>query len=186
GQNWGFQQSEAQTVAARSFVEANPLGFGGYADTCDQTCQSYPGMKFETATSRLAAQDTAGQVMVVNGTSTVATTEYSASSGGFSAGAQFPAVPDAGDAICISASICNPNHTWTVTLSAASIDAAYPALGSFSSLVVTARDGNGDFGGRVNELTLTGTGGSVSVTGSAFAAALNLKSNWFSQGNVPS
>jgi hypothetical protein len=51
GQDWGFQQSEAQTVAARSYVEANPLGYGGYADTCDQTCQSYPGMKYETATS---------------------------------------------------------------------------------------------------------------------------------------
>ena len=45
GQTWGFQQTEAQTVAARSYVEANPLGYGGYADTCDQTCQSYPGMK---------------------------------------------------------------------------------------------------------------------------------------------
>jgi SpoIID/LytB domain protein len=186
GQNWGFQQSEAQTVAARSYVEANPLGFGGYADTCDQTCQSYPGMKFETATSVLAAQDTAGQVMVVNGTSTVATTEYSASSGGYSAGAQFPAAVDAGDAVCISASVCNPNHSWSVTLSAASIDAAYPVIGSFSSLVVTARNGNGDFGGRVNELTVAGTSGSVSVTGSAFAGALNLKSNWFSLGNQPS
>jgi hypothetical protein len=31
GENWGFQQSEAQTVAARSYVEANPLGYGGYA-----------------------------------------------------------------------------------------------------------------------------------------------------------
>ena len=105
-------------MAARSYVEANPLGYGGYADTCDQTCQSYPGMKYETATSILAAQDTAGQVMVTNGTSTVATTEYSASSGGYSAGAQFPAVVDAGDAVCVSASVCNPNHNWTVTLTA--------------------------------------------------------------------
>ena len=52
GENWGFQQSEAQTVAARSYVEANPLGYGGYADTCDQACQSYPGMKYETARRR--------------------------------------------------------------------------------------------------------------------------------------
>jgi SpoIID/LytB domain protein len=186
GQNWGFQQSEAQTVAARSYVEADPLGFGGYADTCDQTCQSYPGMKFETATSVLAAQSTAGQVMVTNGTSTVATTEYSASSGGYSTGAQFPAVVDAGDAVCITASVCNPNHNWTVSLSASSIEAAYPAIGTFSSLVVTSRNGDGDFGGRVNQLTLTGTGGSVSTTGSGFAAALNLKSNWFEVADQPS
>ena len=185
-QNWGFQQSEAQTVAARSYVEAGPLSFGGYADTCDLTCQTYPGLKNETPTSVLAALDTAGQVMVVNGTSTVATTEYSASSGGYSAGAQFPAVVDAGDAICVSGSVCNPNHTWTVTLSDSTIDAAYPTIGTLSSFVVTSRNGDGDVGGRVNELTLTGSSGSVSVTGSAFAAALNLKSNWFGVGNQPS
>ena len=52
GQSWGFQQSEAQTVAARSYVEANPLGYGGYADTCDQTCQTYPGMKNQSAKFR--------------------------------------------------------------------------------------------------------------------------------------
>jgi SpoIID/LytB domain protein len=186
GENWGFQQSEAQTVAARSYVQANPLGYGGYADTCDQSCQSYPGMQNETALSILAAQDTAGQVMVINGTSTVATTEYSSSSGGYSSGGQFPAVVDAGDAICISGSVCNPNHDWTVTLSDPAIDAAYPVLGSFSSLDVTGRNGDGDFGGRVDQLTLTGTAGSITLTGSAFAAALNLKSNWFALAGQPS
>ena len=173
-------------MAARSYVEASPLGYGGYADTCDQTCQTYPGMKYETPLSILAAADTAGQVMVVNGTSTVATTEYSSSSGGYSTGAQFPAVVDAGDAICIAGSVCNPNHDWTVTLSDAAIDAAYPAIGTFSSLDVTSRNGDGDFGGRVNQLTLTGTSGSVTTTGSAFAAALNLKSNWFALADQPS
>ncbi len=186
GEPWGFQQSEAQTVAARSYVEAGPLSYGGYADTCDQTCQSYPGMKYETATSVLAAQDTAGQVMVINGASTVATTEYSSSSGGYSAGAQFPAVVDAGDAVCVNASVCNSNHSWTVTLSAASIDAAYPSIGTFTSLVIASRNGLGDLGGRVNQLTVTGASGAVSVTGSAFAAALNLKSNWFGLSGQPS
>ena len=186
GEAWGFQQSEAQTVAARSYVEADPLGYGGYADTCDQTCQSYPGMKYETATSLAAAQDTAGQVMVTDGTSTVATTEYSASSGGYSTGAQFPAVVDAGDAVCVSASVCNPNHSWTVTLSAASIEAAYPSIGSFTSLDVTARNGDGDLGGRVNELTVAGSAGSVSTTGSGFAGALALKSDWFALAGQPS
>ncbi len=179
GMDWGFQQSEAQTVAARSYVESNPMGYGGYADTCDQTCQSYPGMKFENATSLAAATDTAGQVMVVNGTSSVAVTEYSSSSGGFTAGAQFPAVVDAGDAVCIPNSACNQNHDWTATLSVASIDAAYPSIGQLSSFVVTQRDGNGSFGGRVLMMTLAGTAGSVSVTGSSFAGAMGLLSNWF-------
>jgi peptidoglycan hydrolase-like amidase len=186
GEDWGFQQSEAQTVAVRSYVEANPLGYDGYADTCDQTCQSYPGMKDETPVSLLAAQDTAGQVMVTDGTSTVATTEYSASSGGYSTGALFPSVVDAGDAVCVSASVCNPNHDWTDTVSDTSISTAYPAIGSFSSLDVTSRNGEGDFGGRVNQLTLTGTEGSVTVTGSAFASALGLKSDWFTLADQPS
>ena len=73
-----------------------------------------------------------------------------------------------------------------MTLSDAAIAAAYPAIGSFSSLDVTSRNGDGDFGGRVNQLTLTGTSGSVTVTGSAFAAALNLKSNWFALAGQPS
>jgi SpoIID/LytB domain protein len=186
GQPWGFQQSEAQTVAARSYVEADPMGYGGYADTCDQTCQSYPGMKWENATSTLAAADTAGQVMVIDGTSTVATTEYSASSGGYSAGAQFPAVVDAGDAICISSTVCNPNHSWTVSIPVSQVQAAYPQIGTLDAIDITSRNGLGDFGGRVNELTLTGSSGSVSETGNAFAAAFNLMSNWFTVGDQPS
>ena len=106
GLSWGFQQSEAQTVAARSYVESDPLGYGGYADTCDQTCQSYPGVKFETLSSASAAADTAGQVLETDGV--VATTEYSASSGGYTTGDQFPAVPDDGDAVCVTDVVQHP------------------------------------------------------------------------------
>ena len=78
--NWGFQELEAQAVAVRSYVLANLGGYGGYADTCDLTCQTYRGTEYETAASIAAANDTAGQVMIMpNGN--VATTEYSASTG---------------------------------------------------------------------------------------------------------
>ena len=43
GQNWGFQELEAQAVAVRSYVLANLGGYGGYADSCDRTCQTYAG-----------------------------------------------------------------------------------------------------------------------------------------------
>ena len=43
GMNWGFQELEAQAVAVRSYVLANLGGYGGYADTCDLTCQTYRG-----------------------------------------------------------------------------------------------------------------------------------------------
>ncbi len=182
GQMWGFQQSEAQTVAARSYAEASPLSYGGYADTCDSTCQSYPGTKFESATSIAAAADTAGQVMIINGTSTVATTEYSASSGGYSAGAQFPAVPDAGDTVCISTSVCNTHHTWTASIPVSSIQSTFPSIGTLTSIAITARNGFGDFGGRVNSMVIGGSSGSVTVSGNTFAADFNLQSNWFTVG----
>jgi SpoIID/LytB domain protein len=185
GKNWGFQQTEAQTVAARSYVEASPLGYGGYADTCDQTCQTYPGTRNENLLSIAAAIDTSGQVMVSNGTSTVATTEYSSSSGGYSAGAQFPAVPDAGDAVCVSGG-CNAHHTWQVSIPVTSIQATYPQIGTLNSVAITARNGLGDFGGRVATMVLSGSSGSVTLSGNAFAAAFNLQSNWFSLGNQPS
>jgi SpoIID/LytB domain protein len=184
-QNWGFQQSEAQTVAARSYVESNPGGYGAYADICDSTaCQFYPGMADETAMSRLAASDTVGQVMLTSG-NTVANTQYSSSSGGYSAGGAFQAVSDDGDAICIP-SACNPHHSWTASIPVATVQAAYPQIGTLNALTVTARNGLGDFGGRVQHLTLVGSNGSVSVTGDAFAAAFNLQSDWFSVANQPS
>ena len=101
GMDWGFQELEAQAVAVRSYVLANLGGYGGYADTCDLTCQTYRGTEYETATSIAAADDTAGQVMIMpNGS--VATTEYSSSTGGYTSSANqqspFTAVPDDGDA----------------------------------------------------------------------------------------
>jgi SpoIID/LytB domain protein len=185
GQAWGFQQSEAQTVAARSYVESDPLGYGGYADTCDQTCQSYPGMRYENPLSTLAAQDTAGQVMVIDGTSAVAVTEYSASSGGYSTGDQFPAVVDAGDAICIPGA-CNTHHDWTQSVPVSSIESAFPSIGTLTAVVVTSRNGLGDYGGRVENMTLEGTSGSAQTTGDQFAADFGLQSNWFIVGGQPS
>ena len=100
--NWGFQELEAQAVAVRSYVLANLGGYGGYADTCDLTCQTYRGTQYETQTSIAAANDTAGQVMIMPG-GQIATTEYSASTGGYTSSANqqspFTAVPDDGDAV---------------------------------------------------------------------------------------
>ena len=185
GQSWGFQQSEAQTVAARSYVEANPLGYGGYADTCDQVCQSYPGMRYETPTSEVAAIATAGQVMMVNGTSTIATTQYSASSGGYTTGDQFPAVLDAGDSICIPG-VCNPNHAWMTKVPVSSIEAAYPQIGTLTSISVSQRNGLGDLGGRVEQVVIAGTSGTATDIGDGFASNLGLKSDWFAVGSQPS
>jgi SpoIID/LytB domain protein len=177
GEPEGFQALEVQAVAARSYAVSG-LGQYGYADICDSTaCQVYRGMAAENPLTNLAIADTAGEVLLEPDGS-VARTEYSASTGGYTAGGTFPPVPDLGDAVCVP-DACNPNHDWSVTLSASSIEAAYPQIGTFLRLQVTARNGYGDLGGRVESLELVGTAATVTLTGNQFAWAMGLKSNWF-------
>ena len=65
----------------------------------------------------------------------IATTEYSASTGGYTSGpgqtSPFTPVPDAGDAVCVTGA-CNPNHSWTRQVTAAAIQGQWPQIGTFS------------------------------------------------------
>jgi peptidoglycan hydrolase-like amidase len=189
GMNWGFQELEAQAVAVRSYVLANLGGYGGYADTCDLTCQTYRGTEYETSTSIAAAADTAGQVMVMpNGS--IATTEYSASTGGYTSsaneGSPFTPVPDDGDAVCVSGA-CNPNHQWTTSVGYGSIASAWPQIGTFTGfptgpgqLVVDPGHPYDASYGRVATITVGGTSGSVTMPGTEFYTRLGLNSDLFS------
>ncbi|HEY1733672.1 MAG TPA: SpoIID/LytB domain-containing protein, partial [Acidimicrobiales bacterium] len=179
GEDWGFQELESQAVAVRSYVLANLGGYGGYADTCDLSCQTYRGTKYETPLTVAAASDTAGQVMFMP-TGKIATTEYSASTGGYTSGpgqtSPFTPVPDTGDVIAT-----NPNHSWTATISAASIQGAW-SIGTFSRVgTVTTGPGKppGQTFGRVNKITVYGSAGTKRVTGPEFADDLGLKSDFF-------
>ena len=179
GYPWGFQELEAQAVAARSYVMAALGSYGGYADTCDLSCQTYRGLKNESAITDAATLDTQGWVMEESGR--IMTTEYSASSGGYTAPGTFPAVPDNGDAICPPGvnGACNPNHTWKASIPVSSIQSTWPQLGTLLSISFTSRNGFGDLGGRVLSMTLVGSSQNVVVTGDQFAADFNLLSNWF-------
>ena len=184
GHPGGYQELEAQAVAARSYVMAAPKSYGGYADTCDQTCQTYRGLKNESQVTDSATLDTLGYVMERNGQ--IMTTEYSSSSGGYTAPGTFPGVPDDGDAICPPgvAGACNSNHKWTVSVPVTTIESTWPQLGTLQSISITARNGLGDWGGRVTSMTLIGSSQNVVVTGDQFAAAGNLPSNWFTPSNA--
>ena len=186
GDGRGAQALQAQAVAARSYGLAENKY--SYAKTCDLTCQSYPGAAWrssltaaytrveQTATDAAVAA-TAGVVRRVGSTAgAIAYTMFSASSGGWTAASTlpFPAVEDAGDA-----TPGNPAHSWSTTISAASISAAWPSIGSFTSASVTKRSGGGEWGGRVLEITIAGTSGSVRVSGDDVRRAFGLKSNWF-------
>ncbi|HUA96068.1 MAG TPA: SpoIID/LytB domain-containing protein [Acidimicrobiales bacterium] len=176
GQNWGFQELEAQAVAVRSYVLADLGGYGGYADTCDLTCQTYRGTAYVSPASIAAANDTAGQVMFMpNGS--IATTEYSASTGGYTASATeespFTPVPDTGDGVT-----GNSHHDWSAT-----VTNHWPQVGTMTSITVTHRNGLGTWGGRAVTVVVHGTGGSVTLTAAQFVAATSgtgVQSNWFS------
>ena len=184
GMDWGFQELEAQAVAVRSYVLADLGGYGGYADTCDLTCQTYRGTQYETSTSIAAANDTAGQVMIMpNGS--IATTEYSASTGGYTSSANqqspFTPVPDDGDAVCVTGA-CNPNHQWTTSVSYAAIEAAWPQIGTFTGFGGATSDPGHPYDasyGRVDTITISGTGGSVTIPGTEFYVDLGLNSDLF-------
>jgi SpoIID/LytB domain protein len=183
---WGFQELEAQAVAARSYVLANPGGYGGYADTCDLYCQTYRGVEYETATSIAAANDTAGQVMVMPG-GQIATTEYSASTGGYTSSSNqqspFTAVPDDGDAVS-----GNTNHHWTTSVSDATVQSTWPQIGTFTGTIGATTDPGQPYDfpyGRLATVTLTGSSGYVTIPGTEFYVDLGLKSDLLTIAAVP-
>lgn len=163
GHPWGFQALEAQAVASRSYVAAELAngGWSAYATACDSTCQSYAGMADENALSDAAASDTSGEVLELRGEPVY--TEYSASTGGYSYGGQFPAVADRGDAVCFKTSYytCNPCHKWFAAVPVVAIEKMFSSVGALSAVDVTRRNGLGALGGRVETVELVGTTGAM-------------------------
>ena len=198
---------EAQAVAARSYAawrRQHPRS--SQVDLVDSTSdQAYHGYSSEqsaltacpwtnpngtkTSAEAAAVAATAGEVMVDSNAKPIFA-QYSASNGGFeTSGSQsyLPSRPDAWDGVPTESW---SSHSWTDSFTAGQVQAAYPGVGSLSSITVTGReslsgtDQNGatvheQWGGRITGLTLTGSGGSVTTTGASFAAALGLMSPWF-------
>ena len=186
GMDWGFQELEAQAIAVRSYVLADLGGYGGYADTCDLTCQTYRGTEYETPASIAAANDTAGQVMVMPD-GQIATTEYSASTGGYTSSANqespFTAVPDDGDAVVTSTDCLQPQPQL--------VD--HGQLRGHAERLATDRHVRGSAGrrrriraipttsayGRVDTITIEGSAQTITIPGTEFYVDLGLKSDLF-------
>jgi SpoIID/LytB domain protein len=186
GSGKGMEALKAQAVAARSYSAAENR-YPGVAKTCDTTaCQVYNGasqtingstVKEEPQTNT-AVDATGGEVRLLNGA--VARTEFSSSTGGYTAGGTFPAVVDEGDATAT-----NPNKTWSAKIAVDVIEARY-GKGTLDEVKIVERNGLGAEGGRVVRMRLEFSGGSVDLTGDQFRSAFNLKSDWFTPVNVAS
>lgn len=177
----GANAVAAQAVAARTYSMAEHRN--SYAKTCDTTaCQAYGGAGvrssltapwdvLEDSRSDAAVAATAAVVLLKGGSPAYA--QFSASTGGYTSGANFPAVVDEGDGVAQ-----NPSHSWTAKVPVATFEAAYPSIGTLLAIDVTKRNGLGDFGGRALAVTIRGTSGSVVVSGESFRMATGLRSAW--------
>lgn len=173
--SWNAAALRAQAVAARSYALAGDNRFGPNFDTCDTIqCQVYLGAS-ENANTNAAIAATAGQVRRHNSNNAIARTEFSSSTGGYTAGGAFPAVEDLGDGHAD-----NPHNKGTaVTISAADIEAKLNTIGDFLRVENITRTGKGPDGGRVTRIDVVGSNARRQLTGDQFRSTFGLKSDWF-------
>ncbi|CAN5206343.1 hypothetical protein BH20ACT5_BH20ACT5_12670 [soil metagenome] len=176
----GANALEAQSVAARSYAYSENRY--SYAKTCDTTsCQVYSGAgkngsSLEDRRTDAAITTTANEVLRDSG-GRVVRAEFSSSTGGWSAGGQFPAVRDDGDTE-------SPYHDWTDSISVSAIEAEY-GVGQLTDFRVTKKNGLGADGGRALTVRITGTTRAVETTGDDVRSRFDLLSNWFTVTNPP-
>jgi hypothetical protein len=166
----GMEALKAQAVAARSYAWTEARSPYRTCDTV--SCQVYGGAGGEDPRTDAAVTGTAEQVRR-RSSGSIARTEFSSSTGGWSAGGDFPAVVDDGDDITL-----NPHRRWTADLGADDIGRAF-GVGPLVDVRVTRRNGLGADGGRVLEVRVAGRNGTATVTGLSFRMTLGLRSDWF-------
>lgn len=184
----GMNALRAQAVAARSYAYGENRA--SWARTCDTiSCQVYRGaaelphsgaapVPLDAANTDTAVRETAGTVMR-HTDGRVARTEFSSSTGGWSAGGTFPAVRDEGDATSL-----NPNHSWTVSMREGEL-AARLGVPDVLTFDVLERNGLGAMGGRILRASVDTGSGKVAFTGAELRARLGLKSDWFTLTGLP-
>ena len=173
--SWRPAALQAQSIAARSYSankRARVNGAGNW-DICDTTaCQVFGGSRLytssgttelEPASTTEAVRATAGVVRTYGGTPIFA--EFSSSNGGWSTAGDFPYLKAQRDDW--DGAVANTVHSWKASLRASDLERRFPTLGTLKRIRVTARDGNGEWGGRVRTVVLEGvssTGAPTSVT----------------------
>jgi SpoIID/LytB domain protein len=187
--SWQRAAVNAQAIAARTY--------GAYAvdhprsrhyDICDTNyCQVYGGHAHYDAAGHTvwtdyprAATATTNQVLEYQGAAIFA--EFGASDGGWTVDGGQPYLVSKQDPYDNTAS-GDPYLFYKKRMSVSSL-AGYFGLAKVTSVVITKRDGNGTWNGRVLAGVVEGTDGQgraaqASATGYDFAAALGLGTTWF-------
>ena len=197
--SWKPAALQAQAIAARSYSanKRDRVGGAGHWDICDTTqCQVFGGSRLytsggvtelEPASTTEAVRATAGVVRTYGGQPIFA--EFSSSNGGWSTTGDFPYLKAQRDDW--DGAVQSSVHSWKASLRATDLERRFPSLGTLKRIRVTARDGNGEWGGRVKTVVLegvssTGAATSVSTTGAGVYSARTwpahsdgLKSSWW-------
>jgi SpoIID/LytB domain protein len=173
---WGASALGAQAVAARTYVTKVRPAHALY-DICSTTaCQVYKGFSAETVNTNAAVASTALQIRNYQGSP--ALTQYSSSNGGWIAPGALP-YQVAKEDVWDRAAEGNTNLNWTTDLTVAQLQGLFPEVGTLQQLLVTTRDGKGDFGGRVTGVKVIGATKTTTLTGEAFRSKTGLKSTYF-------
>ena len=174
--SWSPAAVQAQAVAARTYAayeRAHPRA--AHYQVCDTTsCQVYGGASAEHPGSDAAIRETKGQARLVDGQP--AFTQFSSSSGGWTSAGSVDYLVAQEDPY--DGHDGNPVHGWSVTVTDDRIESQWPAIGDLRQVEVLSRDGNGQWGGRVRSIRLTGSQGKVILSGDAFRFGLGLRSTW--------
>ncbi|MGA8257074.1 MAG: SpoIID/LytB domain-containing protein [Nocardioides sp.] len=173
---WKPHAVRAQAVAARTyaaFERAQPLA--EHYQICDTTqCQVYGGYTDEHPKSNQAIAATKKRVLLAGGQPAFA--QFSASNGGFTSAGAFDYLPAQEDPFDTA------YQGWTDTVTPREVEEALPAIGTFESAEVVARDGNGAFGGRATRVRITGSRTATTISGDDFRSFFGLRSTLFKLG----
>lgn len=178
--SWPVEALKVQAVAARSYALAGTVKGNGFDLYDDTRSQVYSGIAGETAATTRAARATKQEVVLFNGQ--VATTYYSASSGGqtenvefgFGGGSPVPylkAVDDPYDTT-------SPLHTWKRTYAQGQLQAKLGGYvkGDLQEIQITKTG----VSPRIVSANVVGSAGTTKVSGSQLQSALGVYSTWMS------
>ncbi|HSS80238.1 MAG TPA: SpoIID/LytB domain-containing protein [Gaiellaceae bacterium] len=179
---WPTEALKSQAIVARTYALTHMQGGGDFDVYPDTRSQVYGGMPAESDSARAAVNDTSGEVVLYKGE--LAQTFFFSSSGGRTANVQdvwggskatpyLVSVPDPYDTL-------SPYHDWgPLKISGQQLG---NRLGSRGTLLDVRASAAAD--GRVRSLTLIGSKGDRTVSGSSARAALGLRSTWFTIGTL--
>ncbi|MEM9153415.1 MAG: SpoIID/LytB domain-containing protein [Cyanobacteria bacterium P01_F01_bin.33] len=175
GGQFPLEALKSQAVATRTFALYNhnkrlnqPFDVGD-----DSRWQVYKGIAAETSNTAMAAQQTTGQVLTHNGQ--LINAVYHADSGGATENSEHVWSSPLPYLKAVSDRQWVPSRPWEKQFSAQEVQREFVGIGSVTAMEVEARSPQG----RVRQVRITGSEGSVVLTGKDFRQRLQLRSTMF-------